>query len=442
MLVKELNVPVQPRIYLANEHEIAPDHIDSDAVAVLTRLREAGHIAYLVGGGVRDLLAKQLPKDFDISTSASPEEVKRLFSRQCLLIGRRFRLAHVRFGTKVIEVSTFRSGESGDDLIVRDNQWGTPEEDAKRRDFTINGLFLDPAHHQVIDFVGGWEDIHGRILRTIGDPTIRFRQDPVRMIRLLKFRARFGFEIEPETRKALSNCKGEILKSAPARVLEELLRMLESGASRPFFQQLSETGLLVLLLPWVAQFLKTANGPQIYTLLGHADQWKSEQGRPLDRAVVAAGLLFPILERELKIQFEDKGKTPHISDVTSLAHALVHGVETNSFPPFTKRMKYAWNFILTTQYRFEPLSKKIQPRSRLLRHADFPQALAFLKLRAIADPTLIPLVEEWTLLDEQYAAEGSPRDEPPEDIVGRPRRRRTGGGRPHSSPHHRQSHGR
>lgn len=433
---------MQPRIYLADEHEIPPDHIDADAIAVLTRLREAGHIAYLVGGGVRDLLAKQRPKDFDISTSASPEEIKRLFSRQCLLIGRRFRLAHIRFGSKIIEVSTFRSGESGDDLIVRDNQWGTPEEDARRRDFTINGLFLDPGQHQVIDYVGGWEDIHARMLRTIGDPVIRFRQDPVRMIRLLKFRARFGFDIEPQTRQALFECKGEILKSAPARVLEELLRMLESGAASPFFQQLAETGLLTFLLPWVSQFLKTSNGSEIYTYLHHADRWKQDHGQPLDRAVVAAGLLFPILQRELKIQFDDKGKVPHISDVTSLTHALIHGVEAHSFPPFTKRMKYSWGFILSTQYRFEPLSKKIQPRSRLLRHSDFPQALAFLKLRAVSDPRLMPLADEWTRLDENYAAEGHRRDEPPEEIVGRPRRRRQRSGGHHRPPvHHHAPHG-
>jgi poly(A) polymerase len=433
---------VQPKIYHADEHEIDPDHIDADALTILTTLRKAGHIAYLVGGGVRDLLAKLRPKDFDISTSASPEEIKRLFSRQCLLIGRRFRLAHIRFGSKVFEVSTFRSGESGDDLIIRDNQWGTPEEDARRRDFTINGLFLDPGQHQVIDFVGGWEDIHARILRTIGDPTIRFRQDPVRMIRLLKFRARFGFDVEPETKHALHACKGEILKSAPARVLEELLRMLESGAASAFFEQLSETGLLTFLLPWMTQFLKTPNGSQIFTLLQHADQWKNEQGKPLDRAVVAAGLLFPILEREMKIQFEDKGKTPHMGDITSLTHALVHGVERNSFPPFTKRMKYAWNFILSSQYRFEPLVKKVQPRARLLRHADFPQALAFLKLRALGNPTLNALAEEWTLLDEQYSAEGSPRDAPPEDVVGRPRHRRRPRSQPRSLHPQRQSHGR
>ena len=200
--------------------------------------------------------------------------------------------------------------------------------------------------------------------------------------------------------------------------------------------------MLALLLPWMTQFLKTANGPEIYTLLSHADQWKHEHGKPLDRAVVAAALLFSILERELKIQYGNKGTTPHIGDITSLTHALVHGVEAHSFPPFTKRMKYAWNFILATQYRFEPLAQKIQPRSRLLRHADFPQALAFLKLRAVADPSLGPLAEQWTLLDEQYSAEGSPRDEPPEDIVGRPRsRRRTRGGGHRPSPHHRQAHG-
>lgn len=391
---------MQPKIYPADEHEIDPSHIDADALTVLTRLRDAGHVAYLVGGGVRDLLVKKRPKDFDISTSASPEEIKRLFHRQCVLIGRRFRLAHVRFGQKILEVSTFRSGESGDDLILRDNQWGTPEEDAKRRDFTINGLFLDPTHHQVIDYVGGWSDIHAGILRTIGDPTIRFKQDPVRMIRLIKFIARFGFNTESETKKALTECKREILKSAPARILEELLRMLESGASKNFIELLENHGLLALLLPWLSQSLLTSSGKQILLLLQAVDE-KIQEGKFISRDVAAACLLYPILDRELHLQYANKGNTPNIGDIATVTHALIRGVSSHSFPPFTKRMKYAWNFILSSQYRFQSLSKKAHPQSRILRHPDFPAALSLLELRAKIDDSLVPLAEELMRLNEQ-----------------------------------------
>ena len=176
---------MQRIVYSTNDHQIDYNLIDPDALLVMQRLQEAGFTAYLVGGGVRDLLLKKIPKDFDISTSALPEEIKKLFPRNCILIGRRFRLADVRFGHKIIEVSTFRSGDNeGGSLIVHDNEWGTPEEDVLRRDFTINGLFYDPSNHTVIDYVGGWNDIQKKVLRTIGNAHYRFRQDPVRMIRL------------------------------------------------------------------------------------------------------------------------------------------------------------------------------------------------------------------------------------------------------------------
>src|SRR6185503_17825507 len=209
--------------YSFEEHGLSLQHIDLDALYVMEKLRAAGFVAYLVGGSVRDLLLNQKPKDFDISTSAQPEEIKKLF-RNCILIGRRFRLAHIRFGKKTLEVSTFRSGATeSDELIVRDNVWGSPEEDATRRDFTINGLFYDPATQEVIDYVDGYDDLQKKTLRTIGQPYIRFRQDPVRMLRLLKFQARFGFNVDSPSQIALVECRAEIVKSAPARILEELL---------------------------------------------------------------------------------------------------------------------------------------------------------------------------------------------------------------------------
>ena len=171
-------------------------------------LQNAGHTAYLVGGSVRDLLLGLHPKDFDISTSAKPEEIKRLFQRHCLLIGRRFRLAHIRYENKIFEVSTFRAGDTtSSSLIVHDNQWGNEEEDVLRRDFTTNALFYDPSKETILDYVGGVEDTKRGLLKTVGDPEARFRQDPVRMIRMLKFQARFGFRCDDRALAAMKKVR-------------------------------------------------------------------------------------------------------------------------------------------------------------------------------------------------------------------------------------------
>lgn len=288
---------MQPKIYQSTDHDIDPALIDSDAIFVLKKLKDAGFIAYLVGGSVRDLLVKRIPKDFDISTSARPEQVKQVFQRNCMLIGRRFRLAHIRFGNKIFEVSTFRSGDNENDLIIHDNIWGSPEEDVLRRDFTINGLFYDPFTHTVIDYVGGWDDIHQHTLRTIGEASVRFRQDPVRMIRLLKFQARFNFNIDLKAKTAMSRCIQEIVKSSPARILEEIFRMLESSASEPFFRLMEESGLLDLLFPCLNHFLSGPHGEDVFHLLKAADTVNLQRlRRPIDRAVLTSCLLFPILQ--------------------------------------------------------------------------------------------------------------------------------------------------
>src|SRR5437899_1372426 len=201
---------VAPRILSRAEHAVSRKNIDPDALKVLYRLKNHGYVAYLVGGGVRDLLLGRRPKDFDIGTSAHPQQVKRLF-RNCFIIGRRFRLCHVRFGRKVVEVSTFRrqaEADEGDTLIRRDNTFGTPEEDAFRRDFTVNALFYDIATFSVIDYVGGLEDLERRTIRTIGDPGIRLREDPVRMLRAVALAARLDFSIDPDTVEAIRFRRG------------------------------------------------------------------------------------------------------------------------------------------------------------------------------------------------------------------------------------------
>lgn len=253
---------MQPRIISRSDHPISRKNIDADALKVLYRLYRSGHTAFLVGGGVRDLLIGRHPKDFDISTSARPGQVKKLF-RNCWLIGRRFRLAHIHFRDhKIVEVSTFRAqperGDDGDeDLLVRqDNTFGTPEEDALRRDFTINGLFYDIASFSLIDYVGGVDDIEAGVIRTIGDPNVRFREDPVRMLRAIKFAARLDFAIEPETWEAICEHAEEITRCSTSRVVEEIARLLEGGASCRSLQLLKASGLLRIVLPEVFEYIQ------------------------------------------------------------------------------------------------------------------------------------------------------------------------------------------
>jgi len=253
---------VEPRIVPREAHTLSRKDIDPDALKVLYRLRQFDHTAYLVGGSVRDLLLGRRPKDFDIGTSAHPYQVKKLF-RNCWIIGRRFRLAHVKFGQKVIEVATFRRqvepGEEivqdgvpapdpttpeGEHLIHRDNTFGTPEEDAFRRDFTVNALFYDIATFSVIDYVGGLDDLHAGVVRSIGDPDVRLREDPVRMLRAVALSARLDFTIEPTLAQAIRRHRHEIAKSSPPRLLEEYYKILRAGSSEKAFRGLAELGLL------------------------------------------------------------------------------------------------------------------------------------------------------------------------------------------------------
>lgn len=390
---------MQAKIFHATDHDIDHHQIDKDALYVINRLKEAGFEAYLVGGGVRDLLIKKTPKDFDISTSARPEEIKKLFGRNCILIGRRFRLAHVRFGRKILEVATFRSGENDSDLIIQDNVWGTPEEDVMRRDFTINGLFYDPSTHSVIDYVGGWEDIHNKVLRTIGDPYVRFKQDPVRMIRLLKFQVRYNFEIVDEVQQALLKCKEDVTKSSSARILEEIFRMLESGYSSPFFHRMTHTGILDHIFPTLTPFLRGKKGTEIYHYMNIADQINLQSKKPLERSILTCNLLFPILEEEVKKLYLDQGKFPHLGEIMLLISSLIKDFLTSSFSHFPKRNSVAMIFILSTQYRLTPLSGRRHPRPSLMRNKEFDLALIFLKIRSFIDPTLKENYHYWR---EQY----------------------------------------
>lgn len=395
---------MKERIYRSEDHHIRNDLIDPSALFVLRKLHEAGYTAYLVGGGVRDLLMRKKPKDFDISTSAKPEEIKALFQRNCILIGRRFRLAHIRLGKNVVEVSTFRAGDPMDEeLIVQDNIWGTPEEDVMRRDFTINGLFYDPLDHKIIDYVGGFEDLQKHCLRSIGDPILRFKQDPVRMIRMQKFRARFGFEVDPLAIDALQICRNEITKSSPARILEEIFRMLESGASEPFFRLLVESKILEILFPHLNTYFHVeATGEAIFTYLKAADSMnRSSNYKTLDRSILTSALLFPILEHEIK----KCEKTPHMGEILDLANDLIHRLLFEPNSHFPRKIRLRCHYILSIQYRLTPLDKKRRPRTRIVKQREFIFPLIFLKLRALIQPDYFKIYEHWKQLTKKEDAQ-------------------------------------
>lgn len=391
------------RIYKRDEHQIDLATVDSDALEVIARLQQAGFAAYLVGGGVRDLLLNIRPKDFDVSTSARPEEIKHLFKKNCLLIGRRFRLAHIRFGNKIIEVSTFRAGDTSTAaLITHDNRWGSEEEDVLRRDFTMNALFYDPAKEQILDYVGGVHDIHKRLLRTIGDPDARFRQDPVRMIRLLKFQARFQLNCEPASLHALQRCRHHILHSAQARVLEEILKMLESGKSQPFFRLLSEHGLLEILLPCFQHFFEGSTRKLASSYL-HAADTLLASGHKVSRPSLLSALIFPVLEQELSILYSDRQFPISFKEITHLAHTLLHGISTSSFVHFPKKLLIVTSLIILNQFRLTPLQGPPKFHARFHSFEDFSLSFEFLRLRTIVDPSLSSIFHSWEELYQKKA---------------------------------------
>ncbi len=374
---------MQPVVYLDETHPVSEKSIDQDALKVIHRLKRHGHSAYLVGGGVRDLLLQIPPKDFDIATSAKPEEIKSLF-KNCLLIGRRFRLAHIRFGPKIFEVSTFRSGDTKDDnLITHDNEFGTEEQDAKRRDFTINGLFYDPQEHAIIDYVQGLKDIDNRLLRTIGEPAIRFKQDPVRMIRLLKFKARIGFDLDPTTHQALLDNLEEILKSSPDRILGEIFKMLETKASAKFFKLMYEFGFTKLLFPKLAQSLDTELQAKTLQFLELADQ--QEIHHP-EKNLLLACFLFPILEKEILARSSQQETPLHLGEIFTITSDLIRETLVIPFPRFPRWMRETIAFILNAQFRFTPIdTTKRMRRFKMMGHKKFPLALRFLGLRSCFD---------------------------------------------------------
>ena len=274
--MKQMQPPI---IILRQDHPLSRSMISPNVLKILYRLKDNGHIAYLVGGGVRDLLLGREPKDFDVATDATPGRIKKLF-RNCRLVGRRFRLAHLHFANEIVEVSTFRGSPSNnpeeglspflsdgkealqprrlvseDGLVLRDNVFGSPADDALRRDFTVNALAYSISDFTILDFVGGMEDLERGVIRTIGDPSVRFTEDPVRMLRAVRFAALLGFTFEKMTWHALVENAPGITRATPPRLYEEILKLFLSGEGETTYQHMRLGGLFAPLFPWLDECL-------------------------------------------------------------------------------------------------------------------------------------------------------------------------------------------
>ncbi|HHU14784.1 MAG: polynucleotide adenylyltransferase PcnB [Kiritimatiellae bacterium] len=391
------------------EHCISRSNIDPDALKVLYRLAKAGHVAYLVGGSVRDLLLGRQPKDFDVGTDARPNEIRRLF-RNCFLIGRRFRLAHIVFGRKVIETSTFRrqpdTVESENGLYqTEDNTFGTPEEDAKRRDFTVNGLFYDIKTFSVIDYVGGLKDLEKRLLRCIGDPNIRFREDPVRMMRAVKFASRLGFTVDRASSKAILKHHADILKASAPRLCEEIFRLFTFGSSRAAFMLLWEYELLGDLLPELDAYIKESGGKKspLWDYLGalDADAANEELSNGVRLACLIYPFFFSLLRQEERRSPNGRVNRQHV------ARRALHAVTQRLHIP--KATLYTAQALMDVPRRFADSPTKGRGR-RFLSHPSFPEALAFQRILLTAEKADHSCLDEWQALYAQQAGQRAQRE--------------------------------
>ena len=382
------------------EHAISRKQIDPDALKVLYRLHQNNFAAYLVGGSVRDLLLGRRPKDFDIGTDAHPYQVKRLF-KNCWIIGRRFRLAHVRFGPKTIEVATFRRQLTAAELAIpeephdgiplehaghhdrmlhRDNTFGTPEEDAFRRDFTVNALFYDIADFSIIDFTGGLRDLDECVIRCIGDPTERFQEDPVRMIRAVSMASRLDFTIDPPIDAAIAAHRGELARSAPARLVEEIYKLLRAGSAEKAFRMLAERRLLEPIAPELQK--RASEG--LWRSLAALDTYRrqfDETPETLTNAVLLGTLLVPVGYdfRPPPVVFSDDGR-PKKEPALSLG-----------LLPLARRDVERLRHILSLQRRLLDLHLSPRARRALMHRGPFREALTWLEMHGHAPEAL----EHW-----------------------------------------------
>ncbi len=413
------------RVLARSEHPISRSNIDSSATKVLYRLDRKGHKAYLVGGSVRDLMLGGEPKDFDVATDAEPIEVRRLF-RNSRIIGRRFRLVHVMFSDGIVEVATFRAkpapGEQkrkdGELLITSDNTFGTPREDAYRRDFTINALFYDVSDFSVIDYVGGIDDLEKRVVRVIGDPDVRFKEDPVRMLRACEFAGRLDFTIDEETQAGIRRQRREIEKASPARLIEELLQLLRSGAAAPAVQWMIDLDLLQLLLPFlyvsIVEFTESGDFSRILPAIDRA----ISDGAGYSDATLLAALLVPaIVEERFKLESKSGHGVPR-KRLNKLNERAIASLGKR-FALSNVKTQQTLNTLDTFQRMCEPIEEE-RDALHLAGRSSFSSALDLFGILAEATGEGQDAYAEWKTLRGRGKRGG-----PPEREV----RRRSRGGR-------------
>lgn len=386
-----------PVIIPRHEHPISRHAINHNALKVLYRLHEAGFSAYLVGGCVRDLLLNIKPKDFDIATNASPDEIRKLF-KNCRLIGKRFRLAHIFFGREIIEVATFRThhingedehGKSHQGMIIRDNVYGhVIEEDVYRRDFRINALYYNIADFTVVDYVGGMQDIQNRILHMIGDSEKRFQEDPVRLLRAVRFAAKLNFTITPETEEPLKRLAHLLQKVAPARLFQEVIKIFKEGATLKTMELLQEYKLFAQLFPDTAWYFENKDSKNFLLHAFRNTDQRIREGKPVSPAFIFATLLWYPLQNQLK----------HLSDhpnnylyEKALQHILKIQIARLAIP---RLMQVNIREICLLQNRLTQI-KGAKPY-RILAHPRFRAGYDLLLLRGEHDESVKKLADWWT----------------------------------------------
>lgn len=411
-----------PVIVPRGEHNISRKQLSPNALKVLYRLRDKGYDAYLVGGCIRDLLLGLQPKDFDVATIASPEDVRNTF-RNCRLIGRRFRLAHILFGREVIEVATFRTNHNPDTAVddagrvLRDNVFGTIEDDAIRRDFSINALYYDVGNFSVLDYVGGMQDIEARVIRLLGDPEARYREDPVRALRACRFAAKLDFDIDSATAEPLART-GELLADIPpARLFEEVLKLFQSGHAVASLARLREHGLLGCLFPTVAERLRKDDehaAALFDRALSNTDA-RVREGKPITPAFLYAALLWPEVRDEYESLLATESTPPIPTMHLATDAVLAKQLRITALP---KRFSAVVREIWTLQPRLERY--KGRRAVKVMESARFRAAYDLLCLRASVDASLQGLATWWT--DIQQGEDAERARQVREEVAARQRR--------------------
>ncbi|WP_446057331.1 polynucleotide adenylyltransferase PcnB [Acidithiobacillus ferriphilus] len=390
------------RVTPRNEHNVSRRQISEGALQVLNGLHRAGFQAYLVGGSVRDLLLGREPKDFDVATDAHPEQVRKLFRRNARLIGRRFILVHVQFGHEIIEVATFRGGANGKaneasersetGRILADNVYGSLEEDARRRDFTANALYYNIADRSILDFSTGMEDLQAGRLRVIGDPEQRYREDPVRMLRAVRFAAKLGFIMDTAAQAPIAACRERLQEVPSARLFEETLKLFLNGNAQTSFEHLRQQGLFAALFPQVDVLLDHAEYSAARTLLQGAlggTDTRVRDGKSVTPAFLFAALLWPALQEQCRL-LEQQGKPATVALQQAASDVLQECVGRVSVPRrFALPMREIWDL----QARFMRRGGR-RPHA-LLAHPRFRAAFDFLSLRSQSGEISATLVEWW-----------------------------------------------